>query len=182
MPHRLSHLSAAALLTALLLLLVAAPAWAQGGDEPVSSDDPSAQGEEPTAEEGGEVSGASTDDARNGRNDVNCEEFQFQEEAQELFDRQGGREGGDEDRLDEDPGPDDGQACEDLPSRGDGGDTAGGDTDDDTPSGGVDSGFGPVAREPAGDAPPPIALVGTGLGVLALVALGLAVARTRRAG
>jgi len=69
-----------------------------------------------------------------------------------------------------------------LPSRDDGGSTSGEDSDDDTPSGSVDSGFGPVAPESEADAPPPIALVGTGLGVLALVGLGLGVARTRRAG
>lgn len=175
MPHRPSHLSATALLTVLLLLALSAPAWAQGGDEPVRSDDPSAeQGEEGAGEASGAGTGAS--DARNGRNDVNCEDFDFREDAQAFYERQGGRAGGDEDKLDEDPGPDDGEACEHLPSRGGESPGGGGDFDGDTPAGGIDSGYGPMA--PASEAGPPLPLIGGGLGVLALVGLG--VARTRR--
>lgn len=165
MMHRSSYPSAGALLILLLLLALSPPAWAQGGDEPVSSDEPStqAQGEGTGEEEGGA-------EAAGSERDRDCSDFDTREEAQEFLESRGGP---DEDphQLDEDPGEDDGQACENLPSEG---------SDDDTPSGGVDSGYGPVVPESAAGAPPTIALVGTGLGVLALVGLG--VARTRRAG
>ena len=45
---------------------------------------------------------------------LNCSDFQFQEDAQAEFNR----DPSDPNRLDEDAGPDDGIACESLPSRG----------------------------------------------------------------
>ncbi|MFE5793346.1 excalibur calcium-binding protein [Streptomyces sp. NPDC056503] len=45
--------------------------------------------------------------------DLNCRDFRFQEDAQAEFDRNPS----DPNRLDEDQGPDDGIACEALPSR-----------------------------------------------------------------
>ncbi|WP_093797323.1 hypothetical protein [Streptomyces sp. Wb2n-11] len=45
--------------------------------------------------------------------DLDCRDFAFQEEAQAEFDR----DPSDPNRLDEDQGPDDGIACEALPSR-----------------------------------------------------------------
>ncbi len=99
----------------------------------------------------------------NGVDDVNCEDFEFQEDAQDFFDRQGGLDGGDEDRLDEDPGEDDGDACEDLPSRSAEG---GGSDSSSTPSGGVDSGLGGTAPKPTGGGIAPLVLVGGGAIVL----------------
>lgn len=49
--------------------------------------------------------------------ELNCEDFEFQEDAQEVFDQ----DPDDPHGLDEDTGPDDGIACEALPSRTDGG-------------------------------------------------------------
>ncbi|MDQ8704525.1 excalibur calcium-binding protein [Streptomyces sp. LHD-70] len=46
--------------------------------------------------------------------DLDCRDFQFQEDAQAHFDM----DPSDPDRLDEDQGPDDGIACEVLPRRG----------------------------------------------------------------
>ncbi|GAA3501456.1 hypothetical protein GCM10019016_085630 [Streptomyces prasinosporus] len=46
--------------------------------------------------------------------DLDCRDFAFQEDAQTLL----GGDPGDPHRLDEDQGPDDGVACEDLPRRG----------------------------------------------------------------
>ena len=150
MTHRRSRTSATALLTIIVSLALCAVAWAQGSDEPTTSDEPAMQGQGPGngEEDGQEVSGSGTggSDARNGRDDMNCDDFRFQEDAQEFFERQGGLQGGDEDKLDEDPGEDDGQACEDLPSRDEGGSTGGEDFDDDTPSGGVASGYGRLRR------------------------------------
>ena len=164
--YRGSREGTAALLTITLSLALCASAWAQAGDEPTASSEPSTQQrpEEPTA--------AAAE--RNGRNDVNCGDFRFREDAQEFFHRQGGREGGDEDRLAEDR---DGQACETLPS----GATAGGDDaggydaagydaggyDDSTPVGGVDSGYGPTK-----DADSPL-VIGEGLGLFALLGFGI---------
>ncbi len=68
--------------------------------------------------------------------------------------------------------------CEESSSSGDSG--GGGDSDNDTPSGSVDSAYGPVAPAREADAPLPLAIVCGGLGLLGLV--GLRVARTRRAG
>ncbi len=156
--------------------MTCAAAWAQGEDEGGGDEPPvEAQGSGTRAEAAG------SDDATNGRDDLNCEDFRFQEDAQDFFDRQGGLEGGDEDRLDEDPGDDDGDACEDLPSRDvQGGSSGGSDLDDDgTPSGGVDSGFGPKAPAPEVGAPPGTLIVGAGLGVFMLIGLGIV--RLRRA-
>jgi len=46
--------------------------------------------------------------------DLDCRDFRYQEDAQAVFDR----DRSDPHRLDEDPGPDDGIACEALPRRG----------------------------------------------------------------
>lgn len=105
-------------------------------------------------------------------------DFRFQEEAQRFFRSRGGPEQ-DPHELNADPEEDD-LACDDLPSENDGGSGGGGDFDDDTPSGGVDSGYGPVAPERQADSPLPFALLGAGLGVLALVGIG--VGRLRRSG
>ncbi|MFF9030179.1 excalibur calcium-binding protein [Streptomyces iakyrus] len=50
------------------------------------------------------------------RQDLDCRDFAFQEDAQAAFEA----EPGDPHRLDEDPGPDDGIACEALPRVGSG--------------------------------------------------------------
>ncbi|MFG3496733.1 excalibur calcium-binding protein [Streptomyces sp. NPDC047886] len=47
------------------------------------------------------------------RQDVNCPDFVYQEDAQAVLDR----DSSDPHRLDEDQGPDDGIACENLPRR-----------------------------------------------------------------
>jgi len=102
---------------------------------------------------------------------VNCEEdFDFQEDAQEFFDSQGGLDGEDEDRLDEDPGEDDGDACEDLPSRDDSDSGS-------TPSGGVDSGAGGMAAKPDGGSIAPLVLGGLAATAALLAVLGVAVRR-----
>ncbi|MEW2633000.1 excalibur calcium-binding protein [Streptomyces sp. NPDC048389] len=46
--------------------------------------------------------------------DLDCRDFRFQEDAQAVFEQ----DRSDPHRLDEDPGPDDGIACEVLPRRG----------------------------------------------------------------
>ncbi|MGI5424435.1 excalibur calcium-binding protein [Streptomyces sp. CA-179760] len=48
------------------------------------------------------------------RQDLDCRDFSFQEDAQAVFDA----DPSDPNRLDEDQGPDDGIACEVLPRRG----------------------------------------------------------------
>ncbi|MZF84023.1 excalibur calcium-binding protein [Streptomyces sp. SID5643] len=55
-------------------------------------------------------------DAAHARQDLDCRDFAFQEDAQAAFEA----EPGDPHRLDEDPGPDDGIACEALPRVGSG--------------------------------------------------------------
>ncbi|MEU0084679.1 excalibur calcium-binding protein [Streptomyces sp. NPDC006274] len=52
--------------------------------------------------------------AAHAQPDLDCRDFRFQEDAQAVFDR----DRSDPHRLDEDPGPDDGIACEVLPRRG----------------------------------------------------------------
>ncbi len=167
MTHRRSRVSTAALLTVILSLVLCAGASAQDGDEPVNSDDPTvrAQGEGGAEDESGA-------EAAGGR-DVDCSDFDTQEEAQRFFESQGGP---DEDphRLDEDPGEDDGQACENLPSEGD----VGARDDDETPAGSVESGYGPVNPEPEAGSSLPLA-IGAGLGLITL--LGLGILRLRRA-
>ena len=177
------------LLAALILALaLCAPAWAQdetdgqaGADEPAveaqGAGGGSGSGSGGTDDSGAEVSGSGSgggSDANNGLDDLNCEDFDFQEDAQDFFDRQGGRDGGDEDRLDEDPGPDDGDACEDLPSR----DSGGGGDSGTTPSGGVDSGAGGTAPidEPAWLDSLPVAVVG---GLVTVLLLGVRAVRRR---
>ncbi len=163
------------LLAALMLALaLCAPAWAQ--DEEAGTDETTveAQGVEEGGDESGEdveASGVDESEGNNGVDDVNCRDFDFQEDAQEFFDRNGGIDGEDEDRLDEDPGEDDGIACEDLPSRDDDSDSGA------TPSGGVDSGMGGTAPKPA-SAIAPLILGGV---AGAVVLLGTGVAARRRA-
>ena len=53
-------------------------------------------------------------DPAHARQDLDCRNFSFQEDAQAVFDANPG----DPNRLDEDQGPDDGIACEALPRRG----------------------------------------------------------------
>ncbi|MFF6950908.1 excalibur calcium-binding protein [Streptomyces iakyrus] len=55
-------------------------------------------------------------DPAHARQDLDCSDFAFQEDAQAAFEA----EPGDPHRLDEDPGPDDGIACEALPRVGSG--------------------------------------------------------------
>lgn len=147
--------------------------WAQGGDEPASSDGPNvqAQGEGIGEEEGG-AEGAGSE------RDLDCSDFETQEEAQRFFESRGDF---DEDphRLDEDPGEDDGRACEDLPSGNEDG-SGGGGSDNDTPSGSVDSGFGPVSPAPEASESSPLALGAAGLDILVVGGLGVGRLSTRR--
>ncbi|MFJ4541554.1 excalibur calcium-binding protein [Streptomyces tibetensis] len=53
-------------------------------------------------------------DPAHARQDLDCRDFAFHEDAQAVFDA----DPSDPHRLDEDPGPDDGIACEALPRRG----------------------------------------------------------------
>ncbi|GAA2600711.1 MULTISPECIES: excalibur calcium-binding protein [Streptomyces] len=53
-------------------------------------------------------------DPAHARQDLDCRNFSFQEDAQAVFDA----DPSDPNRLDEDQGPDDGIACEVLPRRG----------------------------------------------------------------
>ncbi|MFC9510388.1 excalibur calcium-binding protein [Streptomyces sp. NPDC057002] len=53
-------------------------------------------------------------DPAHARQDLDCGNFSFQEDAQAVFDS----DPSDPNRLDEDQGPDDGIACEALPRRG----------------------------------------------------------------
>ncbi|WP_328337291.1 excalibur calcium-binding protein [Streptomyces violaceus] len=53
-------------------------------------------------------------DPAHARQDLDCRDFSFQEDAQAVFDA----DPSDPNRLDEDQGPDDGIACEVLPRRG----------------------------------------------------------------
>jgi hypothetical protein len=55
-------------------------------------------------------------DPAHARQDLDCRDFAFQEDAQAAFEA----DRGDPHRLDEDPGPDDGIACEALPRVGSG--------------------------------------------------------------
>lgn len=162
MTHRRSRPSAVALLTVTLSLALCAGAWAQDGDEPVSSDDPTVQ---PQGEGGAEDGGRA--EATGGR-DLDCSDFDTQEEAQRFFEEQGGPEE-DPHRLDEDPGEDDGQACENLPSEGD----VGAGDDDETPAGSVESGYGPVRPQPEVGAWPLLLGGGAAVGILILLGFGL---------
>jgi hypothetical protein len=169
---------ALALAAALSLsLALAVPALAQ--DAGVEAGDVQAQG---AGEDGGDDGSSDTDEdsgefsasegpdqsrASNGVDDVNCEDFDFREEAEDFFEA-GNRE--DEDRLDEDPGEDDGMPCENLPSRSDSED----DSDDgDTPEGGVDSGLGGTAKQSSSASPAPFVWI-SAAALLTLVLGGLA--------
>jgi len=178
---------ALAVIAALLLsLALAVPALAQ--DEGAAPADVQAQGagEDTSGDDGssdedsdGEVSASEGPDesrASNGQDDVNCEDFDFREEAEEFFEA-GNRE--DEDRLDEDPGEDDGMPCETLPSRDDGeDDDDGGEDDDDggVPEGGVDSGLGGTAKQSSNATNAPL----LGIGVAAILTMTLGGIALRR--
>lgn len=100
------------------------------------------------------------------QNTLNCDDFEFQEDAQAVLDR----DPSDPHNLDSD---DDGIACESLPSRGDGG--GGGDDDSGgAPSGGVDTGAGGTA--PLRSDGTPWTLV-AGVTAAIVAAAGLAVRR-----
>ncbi|GAA2497041.1 excalibur calcium-binding protein [Streptomyces gobitricini] len=62
----------------------------------------------------GFVSLALSSEAAHAQTDLDCRDFRFQEDAQGFFNT----DRSDPHRLDEDQGPDDGIACEALPSRG----------------------------------------------------------------
>ncbi len=98
-----------------------------------------------------------------GGDTQNCDDFEFQEDAQAEFDR----DPSDPNRLDEDDGPDDGIACENLPSRGStrttslpaGPGAAAGSSA--TPVGGVQTGLGGTADDP--NLAPLMAVIALGL-------------------
>jgi len=171
---------ALAVIAALLLsLALAVPALAQ--DEGAEPADVQAQGagEDTSGDDGssdedsdGEVSASEGPDesrASNGQDDVNCEDFDFREEAEEFFEA-GNRE--DEDELDEDDGEDDGMPCETLPSRDDGED----DDDGGVPEGGVDSVLGGTAKQSSNATNAPL----LGIGVAAILTMTLGGIALRR--
>jgi hypothetical protein len=170
-------------LAAVLVLALAAPAVGQdvgvpavppaelpreGGQGDTRDNEaeaaPQAEAAQEESEDAGSVEGgASTeDDAAEGTAaqaaDRNCPDFDFQEDAQDFFDDNGGSPDNNFDELDANG---DGVACEDLPSR-ESDDDAGDDEGDDAaaPRGGVDTGLGGTAGE-------------RGLSVLGLVGLCL---------
>lgn len=104
--------------------------------------------------------------------EFDCEDFQFQEDAQAVLDQ----DPSDPHNLDSD---DDGVACESLPSRGGGGGGGGDDDSGGAPVGGVDTGAGGTAPLPSDGTP--WALV-AGAGAAALMAGGVAVRRLRSGG
>ena len=154
MPHP-SHRSARALLTAMVLLALAAPAWAQDGEEPTT--------------QAGEAR-VSGDAVVAGRVSGDAVVVGGESGADNCAIRSVGEDGDDVNVT-----------CEES-SGGDetgGGSNGSDDFEDDgaTPSGSVDSGYGPVAPTPEAGPLPPLA-VGAGL---AMVGVGaLAVARWRR--
>lgn len=108
-----------------------------------------------------------------GAQSLNCSNFQYQEDAQAVLDANpsdpNGLDGNDNDGI----------ACESLPQRGSttGGSTGGstaGDTDQQVPSGGVQTGFGGAADD--GDFPFALGL----LGAAGVAAIAVPVARKRR--
>ena len=102
------------------------------------------------------------------QNTYNCDDFEFQEDAQAVLDQ----DPSDPHNLDSD---DDGIACESLPSRGDGGGGGGGDDDSGgAPSGGIDTGAGGTA--PLRSDGTPWTLV-AGVATAMAAAAGLAVRR-----
>jgi hypothetical protein len=101
MTHRRSRASAIALLTVTLVLALCAAAWAQADDERVRSDDPAVQVPGTQAMIG----------VADSERDLDCRDFDTQEQAQEFFESRGGPDQ-DPHRLDEDG---DGRACENLP-------------------------------------------------------------------
>ncbi len=153
MTHRRSRASAVALLTVILALVLCAAAWAQDGDEPVSS-------EEPTTQAAGEVRVGGDAEVVGGESGAdNCairsvgdDEFEFDrcEESNRAVDETSGGSNRSDDFED----------------------------DGAVPSGSVDSGYGPVA--PTREAGLSLPLVGAGVGLLLVVGLGAA--RLRRAG
>ncbi len=156
MTHRRSRASAVALLTVILALVLCAAAWAQDGDEPVSS-------EELTTQAAGEVRVGGDAEVVGGESGAdNCairsvgddeSEFDRCEESNRTVDETSGGSNGSDDFED----------------------------DGAVPSGSVDSGYGPLAPTPETAASFPLGIVGAELGVLALGGLGVAKTR-RRAG
>jgi hypothetical protein len=95
--------------------------------------------------------------------DRDCPDFDFQEDAQDYFDRNGGSSTNDFDNLD---GDGDGVACQNLPSRN-------------APTGGADTGGGGTAPPPQAGSrpgPAPFVLGGAALGFL-LALLGSSLRR-----
>jgi len=209
MTHRRSRASAAAFLTVISSLALCAGAWAQSLDDqygidgpPVQNPDPGGTaGQEPSTgeEEGADSTGSgeegadSTGSGEEGADncDPNYEGACLDPNASD-FDCEGGE--GDGPRFVQGPirvvGDDpfdldrdgNGIACEDDGAGdGGGGSGGGGDIDDEgDPTGGVDSGYGPVA--PPREASSPLALVVGAAGFGILVLLGLAGVGLRRAG
>lgn len=150
MTHRRSRASAVALLTVILALALCAGAWAQDGDERVTTQ---AAGEVRVGGDAEVVGGESGADNCAIRS-VGDDEFEFDrcEESNRAVDETSG--GSNESDDFEDDGA--------------------------VPSGSVDSGYGPVAPTREASLSLSLVIVGAGLGLLAVVALG--VARLRRAG
>lgn len=149
-------------LTVVVALALASPAAGQDAavpgvpleeesalpDEQTGTSDIEAPAEDPEAGERSPGDGGSTEsnaapEVRAAQaEDRNCPDFDFQEDAQEYFEENGGSAENNVDELDADG---DGEACESLPSRDDG-DIADGD-DAVPPRGGIDTGLGGTARE-----------------------------------
>jgi hypothetical protein len=127
-------------------------------DDPGSSDGADRGGDEE------EASDASVTEAQSGDGDVksetvksagddrNCDDFEFQEDAQDYFEDHGGSADNNVDVLDRDR---DGVACQNLPSRN-------------APTGGIDSGGGGTAPAPDSGpvGPVPFTLGGAVIGLL----------------
>lgn len=139
----------------------AADATGPGADETVAANKQSVQGNGQAQDD--EVSTAQVD-GKDGDNDDkrvkkaatdrDCSDFEFQEGAQDYFDRKGGSATNDVDNLDADH---DGLACERLPSRSG------------APVGGPDTGGGGTAPPPDGGSsagPLPFVLGGAAVGLL----------------
>ncbi len=175
----------ALLITVLVLLALCVPALAGGtgddqyGPPPGPSDgggDPSGNGPDgggsASGSDGcgsGEVRNPETDDCERDRDCT--EDFEFQEEAQRFFESRGGPDEDPHDLDDDSPEPDDGVACESLPSEDEDSGSA--------PEGGVDSGLGGTAANASAEAGEglPLAFSGGALTLLVLTAGGLAVSR-----
>ncbi len=155
MTHRRSRASAVALLTVILALVLCAPAWAQDGDERVSSEELTTQSVRQVRVGGdAEVVGGESGADNCAIRSVGDDDFEFDrcEESNRAVDETSGGSNGSDDFED----------------------------DGAVPSGSVASGYGPVAPTREAGLSLSLVIVGAGLGLLAVVALG--VARLRRAG